>query len=207
MNLRTSFSTLGIGPGTDEAQAKSAYKAQVRRWHPDQFPEGSADKAGAEEQLKRINIAYARVKAHLSLHRPDATVTNTATPTHPDQGGDNRHAMPGGKSKKRSWINHLFDRLNAHAGNRRNEPSTSADDTTVADKRKNFGQVLDEMAGASIFPKRKRQPDNPATTHCSAPSSQRLYARKGATVGKVRGAEDPGPIKPVGRIRGIGRSR
>ena len=66
MNLTTSFNTLGIGPDTDEAQAKRAYKAQVRRWHPDQFPEGSATKAGAEEQLKQINIAYARVKAHLA---------------------------------------------------------------------------------------------------------------------------------------------
>ena len=71
MDLTTSFKILGLDPQADEGTAKRAYKAQVRRWHPDQFPQGSSVKAGAEEQLKQINIAYARVKAHLALHRPD----------------------------------------------------------------------------------------------------------------------------------------
>ena len=70
MDLITSYKILGIEPKADENSIKRAYKAQVRRWHPDQFAEGSGLKAEAEEQLKQINIAYARIKSHLTLHGP-----------------------------------------------------------------------------------------------------------------------------------------
>jgi hypothetical protein len=207
MNLTTSFNTLGISPETDAVQAKRAYKAQVRRWHPDQFPEGSATKAGAEEQLKQINIAYARIKAHLATHWPDPTVTATATPPHPSQGSADRHGPPDEKTKKRSWVDHLFDALNAYAGNRADEPSAPPDDETDTNRRKTFEQVLDEMAGSGITPKQKREMGNPAAVRRRAASDHRIYGRKGVTVGKVGGSESPGPIKPVGRVRGIGRSR
>ena len=207
MNLATSFKTLGIGPEADEAQAKRAYKAQVRRWHPDQFPEGSATKAGAGEQLKQINIAYARVKAHLAMHRPDPTVSASATPPYPGQGGTDRHEPPGGNSKKRSWVDHLFDALNAYAGNRAGEPSAPPDGETDTNRRKTFEQVLDEMAGGGIPPKLKRRPGNHAATGCRVASGYRRAGRKGKTVGTVGGGESPGPVKPVSRVRGIGRNR
>lgn len=202
MNLTTSFNTLGIGPETDEAQAKRAYKAQVRRWHPDQFPEGSATKAGAEEQLKQINIAYARVKAHLATHRP-----TPAAPPPPGQGTADRPEPTDKKSKKRSWVDHLFDTLNAFTGNRAAEPPSPPADETVANRRKSFEQVLDEMAGGGIPPKQKRQPGNPGAAHRRAASGCRLYRRSGGAVGAVGSPESPGPVKPVGRVRGIGRSR
>ncbi|MCB2146126.1 MAG: J domain-containing protein [Deltaproteobacteria bacterium] len=204
MNLTTSFDTLGIGPDTDEAQAKRAYKAQVRRWHPDQFPEGSATKAGAEEQLKQINIAYARVKAHLATHRPDPTVT---APPPPKQGTADRPVPTDEKSKKRSWVDHLFDTLNAFAGNRAAEPSSPPTNETDANRRKSFEQVLDEMAGGGIPPKKTRQPGNPAAAHRRAASGYRPHRRSGGAVGTVGIPESPGPVKPVGRVRGIGRSR
>ncbi|WP_319408961.1 J domain-containing protein [uncultured Desulfosarcina sp.] len=207
MNLTTSFNTLGIGPDTDEAQAKRAYKAQVRRWHPDQFPEGSATKAGAEEQLKQINIAYARVKAHLATHRPDPTVTAATAPSPPDQGTTDRPEPPDEKSKKRSWVDHLFDTLNAFAGNRAAEPPSPPADETGANRRKSFEQVLDEMAGGGIPPTQTRQPGNPAAAHRRTASGYRPYRRRGGTVGTVGSPESPGPVKPVGRVRGIGRSR
>jgi len=207
MNLATSFKTLGIGPEADEAQAKRAYKAQVRRWHPDQFPEGSATKAGAEEQLKQINIAYARVKAHLAMHRPDPTVSASATPPYPGQGRTDRHEPPGGNSKKRSWVDHLFDALNAYAGNRAGEPSAPPDGETDTNRRKTFEQVLDEMAGGGIPPKPRRRPGKPAAAGRRSASGYRHYGRKGATMGTVGGSESPGPVKPVGRVRGIGRNR
>jgi len=207
MNLTTSFKTLGIGPETDEAQAKRAYKAQVRRWHPDQFPEGSVTKAGAEEQLKQINIAYARVKAHLATHRPDPPVKVDAAPPPPDQGTADRPEPPDEKSKKRSWVDHLFDTLNAFAGNRAAEPPSPPADETDANRRKSFEQVLDEMAGGGIPPKQKRQPGNPDAPRRRAASGYRLYRRSEGAVGTVDSPESPGPVKPVDRIRGIGRSR
>jgi len=207
MNLTTSFDTLGIGPETDEAQAKRAYKAQVRRWHPDQFPEGSAAKTGAEEQLKQINIAYARVKAHLAMHRPDPSVSASATSPHPDQASTDRCDKPGEKAKKRSWVDHLFDALNANAANRAGEPSAPPDDETDTKRRKTFEQVLDEMAGGGIPPKLKRQPGNHAAAGRGVASGYRRSGRKGGAVGKVGGSESPGPVKPVSRVRGIGRNR
>jgi len=207
MNLTTCFNRLGIGPETDEAQAKRAYKAQVRRWHPDQFPEGSATKTGAEEQLKQINIAYSRVKAHLAMHRPDPTVSASATSPHPGQSSTDRHDIPGEKAKKRSWVDHLFDALNAYAGNRTGEPSAPLDDETDTNRRKTFEQVLDEMAGGGIPPKLKRRPGNHNATGCRVASGYRRAGRKGKTVGTVGGGESPGPVKPVSRVRGIGRNR
>ncbi len=207
MNLTTSFNTLGIGPETDEAQAKRAYKAQVRRWHPDQFPEGSAAKTGAEEQLKQINIAYARVKAHLAMHRPDPSVSAGATTPRPDQAGTVRRDMAGDNVKKRSWMDHLFDALNACAGNRAGEPSAVPEDQTGPKRQKTFEQVLGEMAGGGIPPKLNRRPGNHAAPNRCAASGYRHHGCKGGAVGSVGGTESPGPVKPVGRVRGIGRNR
>lgn len=205
MNLSTSFNILGIGPETDEAQAKQAYKARVRRWHPDQFPEGSATKGGAEERLKLINIAYARVKAHLAMHRPNPTPTAPTPPERPDQGIAGRHRTHGEKADKRSWVDHLFDALNAFSGNRTGEPWPSPADETGADRRKTFGQVLDEMAGGAISPTTKRQSGSPAGPRRT--SAGYRHGRRGSTVGAVDNTKRPGPVKPVSRVRGIGRSR
>ena len=207
MNLTTCFNMLGLGPETDEAQAKGAYKAQVRRWHPDQFPEGSATKTGAEEQLKQINIAYARVKAHLAMHRPEPTVSASAISPHPGQSSTDRHDIPGKKAKKRSWVDHLFDALNAYAGNRSGEPSAPLDDETDSKRRKTFEQVLDEMTGGDIPPKLKRRPGRRDASGRRVASGYRHAGRKGKTVGTVGGDESPGPVKPVSRVRGIGRNR
>lgn len=198
---------LGLGPETDEAQAKRAYKAQVRRWHPDQFPEGSATKTAAEEQLKQINIAYARVKAHLAMHRPEPTVSANTTSPHPGQSSTDRHDIPGKKAKKRSWVDHLFDALNAYAGNHTGEPSAPLDEETDTKRRKTFGQVLDDMTSGGIPPKLKRRPGKHDATGRRVASGYRHAGRKGKTVGTVGGDESAGPVKPVNRVRGIGRNR
>ncbi len=207
MDLTTSFNILGIAPGTDEAQAKSAYKAQVRRWHPDQFPEGSPTKAGAEEQLKQINIAYARVKAHLAIHRPDLGTTATASRTQPREDATGHPGKPGKKSKRRPWVDHLFDTLNAFSGGRSGGPSEPPAGETEANRRKTFGQVLDEMAGGGISPKQKPQPANTTAARRRTVSGYRRYRRTGGSVGAVGPSESAGPVKPVSRVRGIGRNR
>jgi len=207
MNLTTSFKTLGIGMEVDEAQAKRAYKAQVRRWHPDQFPEGSAAKTGAEEQLKQINIAYARVRTHLATHRPAPTVSASATSPPPDHPGTDRHDKAGEKAKKRSWVDHLFDAIHAYAGNRTDAPPVPPEDETDTNRRKTFEQVLNEMAGGGIPSKLKRRPADHPDAGRRVGSGYRHAGRKGRAVGTVGGAESPGPVKPVSRVRGIGRNR
>ena len=154
MNLMTSFNILGLGPETDAAQAKRAYKAQVRRWHPDQFPEGSTTKAGAEEQLKQINIAYARVKEHLATQRAAPGVKAPHTPPHqqPETAADREASDK--KTKKRSWVDHLFDTLNAFAGGRPGNPSSPSSAKTNPNPRKSFEQVLDEMSADDLIESR-----------------------------------------------------
>ncbi|MFO7713525.1 J domain-containing protein [Desulfosarcina sp.] len=204
MDLKTSFAVLGVDPEADEARVKRAFKAQVRRWHPDQFSAGSETKLAAEEHLKQINIAYTRVKAHLAARRPDPTAAEKATPVDPDEGGVDRHETTGQASKTRSWVDHLFGALNAFAGKRDGQPPRSPATEGHANCRKTFEQVLDEMAGAAIFPRPKPQPLKPDARRPHVYGRQR---RHGAGVGAVGATESPGPVKPVGRIRGIGRSR
>ncbi len=56
------FVLLGLGPGAPPEQVKKAYKAFVKRWHPDRFPQGSHQQRVAEERLKDGNAAYRRIR-------------------------------------------------------------------------------------------------------------------------------------------------
>ncbi len=207
MNLLTSFNILDLDPQADAAQAKRAYKAQVRRWHPDQFPEGSATKARAEEQLKQINIAYARIRKHLPAHRPDPAVKSGAAhpQSHPDAAG--ARAAPDKQTNKRSWVDHLFETLNTLAGNRNGNPSRPLAEKNRTRPHRRFQQVLDEMAGGSISSSKKCRSASPgvATRRSAAGYGRRRHS--GTRVGAVGGTDRPGPVKPVSRVRGIGRSR
>lgn len=203
MNVLTSFNILGLSSGADADQAKRAYKVQVRRWHPDQFPAGSATRARAEERLKQINVAYARVRDHLGTHRP---APDPSPPVQPGQDRTTQTGTRGRRTSARSWIDHLFDTLNAIAGGRRDTPSPAASAKTRPRARKRFGQVLDEMTGGRIAtrtdrPARRRPDAGPAA------AAYRRSRRRGSSIGPLGGTQSPGPVKPVGRVRGIGRSR
>lgn len=205
MNLAMCFNILGLKLEADAAQAKRAYKSQVRRWHPDQFPEGSSTKAGAEEQLKQINIAYTRIKEHLATHRPDPGDKTSATQTHPQTGGNDE--TTGEQADKRSWIDHLFDTLNTFAGNHSDNPPPSPPGKVKVKQPKRFEQVLDEMAGGSITARKNRRSVNPDAVAARTTAGYRRYRRSGTSVGSVGGTQRPGPIKPIRRIRGIGKGR
>ena len=203
MNVLSSFNLLGLSPEADAAQAKRAYKAQVRRWHPDQFPAGSATRARAEERLKQINIAYTRVREHLSTHRPEPT---PSPPVHPSDDRTTQTNAQDQRTNSRSWVDHLFETLNAFAGGRRDNPSPAASPKAPPKLRKRFGQVLEEMTGGRIA----TRTDRPARKRTDAGSAAAGYRRsrpRGSGVGPVGGTQSPGPVKPVGRVRGIGRSR
>lgn len=199
MNLLTSFKILGLRSDADEIQAKQAYKAQVRRWHPDQFPEESVAKAEAEEQLKQINIAYAQIKEHLTVHGPSSG-SPAAEPPRPDTTDRARPAS--GQPEKKSWLDALFDALNAFSKEWHREPSSPTTDRRPPNRRKNFGEVLDEMAGGTIKPPKGR---NRRGIRRNAAGYRRC--RGGGSVDAVGSADRVGPVRPVGRVRGIGRRR
>ena len=199
MNLLTSFEILGLPSDADEIQAKQAYKAQVRRWHPDQFAEESGAKAGAEEQLKQINIAYAQIKEHLAAQGPSSDSPAAQAPR-PEPADRARPAS--GQPGKKSWIDALFDTLNAFSAAWRREPSSPAADRRPPNRRKNFGEVLDEMAGGTISPPKGR---GRRGIRRNAAGYRRF--RGGGSADAVGSADRVGPVRPVGRVRGIGRRR
>jgi len=204
MNLLTCFKRLGLPADADAVQAKRAYKAHVRRWHPDQFPAGSDAKAGAEEQLKQINVAYARIKEHLAVLQPAAGSRQPTPPPRP-QTNEKKGPTPTQK-EQRSWVDALFKSLNAFVGERRSTSSARPQAKGQTNRKPSFGEVLDEMAGGTIAPPKKRRQRR------SGPFQQnragyRRHRRSGSSVNAVGGAERPGPVRPVGRVRGIGKPR
>ena len=204
MNLLTCFKILGLPADADAVQAKRAYKKQVRRWHPDQFPEGSGAKAGAEEQLKQINVAYAQIKEHLAVFKPAADTRQPAASARPDK-VDKKNTQQT-KAEKPSWIDALFKTLDAFSGSRRTPSSPPSQSNEQSFRKPSFGQVLDEMAGGRIAASKQRRRGRTGRSFQSN-AGYRRHRRSGGTVDAVGGAERPGPVRPVGRVRGIGKSR
>lgn len=55
------FRVLGLNPDCSPEELRTAYKALVKKWHPDHFVEEDAAKFAAEEKIKAINAAYSRL--------------------------------------------------------------------------------------------------------------------------------------------------
>lgn len=55
------YKVLGVQPTDTDEQIKAAYRALVKRYHPDRYPE-AAEKEAAAEKLKQINAAYAEIE-------------------------------------------------------------------------------------------------------------------------------------------------
>ena len=74
--LRDYYLVLGLEPGASLREVKKAYRAGVKRWHPDQFSQDPRLEQGAEEKLKEINEAYnavcGRGWGYLPYGRPNA---------------------------------------------------------------------------------------------------------------------------------------
>ena len=56
------FDVLGLGPDVSSAEVKKAYRALVKRWHPDHFQQRpSWERKQAEEKFKEITTSYRRI--------------------------------------------------------------------------------------------------------------------------------------------------
>ena len=59
------YATLGVRSGATPEEVKQAYRDLAKVWHPDRFDGGDTRlKQKAEEQIKAINDAYARIQEH-----------------------------------------------------------------------------------------------------------------------------------------------
>ncbi len=57
------YQLLGLPYGTPPEAVKKAYKAFVKNWHPDRFPQGSTRQRQAEDRLKAVTAAYRRIRS------------------------------------------------------------------------------------------------------------------------------------------------
>jgi hypothetical protein len=154
------------------------------------------------------NIAYARVKAYLTLHHPAPPDAPTDRRPHPHRGEPRQPDAPDKKPPRRSWVDHLFDTLNAFTGNRDDHQKPTASQTIKENRRHSFERVLDEMTGGQAPP----TATHPRTGNAFAgrrrhAAGYRRCRRHGGRVGTVEGTERVDPVKPVSRVRGIGRNR
>ena len=57
-NIARAAAILDVEPGASQDEVKSAYRALVRRWHPDRFHGDDAIEREAAGQMARVNWAY-----------------------------------------------------------------------------------------------------------------------------------------------------
>jgi hypothetical protein len=62
------YNTLGIQPGANWKELRSAYKNLVKTWHPDRFQQDANQKKIAEERTKEINKSYKELAEYYKKH-------------------------------------------------------------------------------------------------------------------------------------------
>lgn len=73
MNVEKCFEILGISSRSSADEVKLAYRDLVNVWHPDRFTHNDRLRKKAEEELKKINLAYAEIQQYLSSEREQHT--------------------------------------------------------------------------------------------------------------------------------------
>ncbi|CUU08021.1 DnaJ domain-containing protein [Armatimonadetes bacterium GBS] len=63
--ISRAYRTLGLEEGADLSRVRRAYQELSRRAHPERFPEGSPERARAEQIHTQIEWAYRTLLAHL----------------------------------------------------------------------------------------------------------------------------------------------
>jgi hypothetical protein len=79
--LTRAYATLGVRPDCSRGELKRAYRALVKRWHPDRYAADPAGQAEAGRQLRLINTAMHLLERRLagaSGHPTQAPVPTTS---------------------------------------------------------------------------------------------------------------------------------
>lgn len=75
------YRVLGLAPGATVDEVKTAYRDLAQVWHPDRFPDNNRLQEKAQQNLQRINEAYALLR---DLPAAVAAVATPSVGTPPD---------------------------------------------------------------------------------------------------------------------------
>ena len=76
------YVVLGLSCGATIEQIKQARNLLAREWHPDRFP-CDGEKVQAEENMKRINLAYAFLKEYQPIEYPNRSTSSNVSAESP----------------------------------------------------------------------------------------------------------------------------
>lgn len=77
------YKLLGVAPGASGQELKEAYRDLAKVWHPDRFSHDPRLQQKAQEKLKEINEAYARLSSVSTNRRPPAAPAPDWSPPAP----------------------------------------------------------------------------------------------------------------------------
>ena len=70
------YAVLGIKPNATPEAIKKAYRNMAKVWHPDRYTDNPQLKAKAEIEIKKVNQAYAEIKAYVANGNKQVTPQN-----------------------------------------------------------------------------------------------------------------------------------
>lgn len=210
MELKRCFDLLQLDPNATLEEAKYAYKTQVKYYHPDCFVGDDLQKQKAEEKLKEINLAYEKIRSLLRFKQEKAAKT-------PDQ--PNFHVGAGTIFNARpehtsffSWLISKVRQFDLSFFFQIRDGSTRVSEKnspSYRQKNVNFKDILREAEKRHVKGGRR-----PVNAEINNPERRRKGHRKRQTMWQQCGCrrrlnnDGTGPVRavrPVGRVRGIGR--
>ncbi|MCW5934565.1 MAG: J domain-containing protein [Fimbriimonadia bacterium] len=100
------YEVLGIEPGSNLQEIKGAYRRLALRWHPDRF-EDPLMRERAIEQMKRINAAYAVVRADAlqaqAVSSPNLSFKESVFRSAPVYSHAAVYSIPTAQASSRGW--------------------------------------------------------------------------------------------------------
>ncbi len=236
MKAQKSFEILNLKPGASLEDAKKAYKKLVKFCHPDQFSQNPLQKLEGEERLKEVNLAYEQVKAYLASKQTYKCQTETQHSSKaqnsikPGRKKDTRTSAQE-KAKTDPKYNKEFIEIEKTIRNLWNycyknffqknfykafqEATKFTKDIKEDDKsqnsRQDFRHILKQAQNSAANTKEGNKHRNGQKR--TKPGNKKVYThsqgigRRNETQNSSGRVEPITRVKPVDRIRGIGKDR
>ncbi len=231
MNAQKSFEILNLKPDASLEDAKKAYKKLVKFCHPDQFSQNSLQKHKGEERLKEVNLAYEQVKAYLVVskqtYKCQTKAQNSIKPERKKDTRKSTHEKVENYPKYneefieiektiRNLLNYCYKRFFKKNLNKVfQEAKKFTTDIKEDDKSQNNGQdfrhILKQAQNAAGNTKEGKKDKNGQKR--TKPGNRKVYThsqglgRRKKTQNSSGRVEPITRVKPVDRIRGIGKDR